>query len=54
MGRGFRLAADIELDILRARILYGAITFDELRAVFAEMLHPLRERPEPHKPARRR
>ena len=47
MGRGFHLAADIELDILRARVLYGAITFDELRALFAARLHPFGEGSEP-------
>jgi hypothetical protein len=31
---------DLELEILRARILLGAIEFDELRARFATQLHP--------------
>jgi hypothetical protein len=47
LAHGLRLTADIELDILRARVLYGAITFDELRAVFAAKLHPLGEGPPP-------
>jgi hypothetical protein len=34
-------AKDIELDILRARILYGAMELDELRAWFASRLRPL-------------
>jgi hypothetical protein len=39
---GLRLdAKDIELDILRARILYGAMEFEELRAWFASRLRPL-------------
>lgn len=54
MGRGFRLDADIELDILRARILYGAITFDELRAVFASMRRPFGEGSESPAPRRPR
>jgi hypothetical protein len=31
---------DLELEILRARILLGAIDFNELRARFATRLHP--------------
>jgi hypothetical protein len=31
---------DLELEILRARILLGAIDFDELRARFAKCLRP--------------
>jgi len=45
IGRGFRLDADIQLDILRARILYGAISFDELRVEIAAMLRPLGQGP---------
>lgn len=47
IARGYHLAGDIELDILRARILYGAITFEELRAAFAAMRRPLARGPEP-------
>lgn len=38
---GFDLGLDdLVLAILRARILYGAITWDELRAEFARKLAP--------------
>jgi hypothetical protein len=38
---GFELALDdLVLGILRARILYGAITWEELRAELAAKLHP--------------
>jgi len=42
-----RFVAEGLLDILRARVLYGAITFDELRALFAARLHPFGEGSEP-------
>jgi hypothetical protein len=41
VGCGFELRASIELDIYRARILRGEMTFDELRADFAKRLRPL-------------
>jgi hypothetical protein len=38
---GFELTVEeLELEILRARILLGAVDFDELRARFATHLHP--------------
>jgi hypothetical protein len=41
VARGFELAADIELDIYRLRILRGEMTFDELRAELAVRLRVL-------------
>jgi hypothetical protein len=41
VGCGLELGAGIELDIYRARILRGEMTFDELRAEFAKRLRPV-------------
>lgn len=45
-GLGFRLdIEDIELAILHARVLLGAISFEDLRETFAAALRPLGQDP---------